>query len=418
MQVCIFEDHHFRTFLPLVDFRPVYELRCGALSLRQKIEACFTRPEVTLHLRGDLAQCYRDENPGVAVNTMPNGDTWFINGRLVADGALARLVRRKRPEECVYAADGEVAAAYVRAKNVPSVVRSWGEPIRPQNFQAIHSEPFEGTLARYPWDLVSRSADEIAIDFRRRPKKAPRGRRPKIYRGAELLNRKNIVLGGGSVVKPGAVLDAEKGPIILGPNVTIMPNAVIEGPVFIGEHSIIKAGAKIYHGTSVGARCKVGGEVEASVIQSHSNKQHDGFLGHSYLGSWVNIGADTNTSDLKNTYGNVRVRLADEEIDTGLQFVGLTLGDHSKTGINMMFDTGTVAGISCNLYGAGLPPKFVPSFSWGEKGALTVYDLDKSVETARRVMARRDVKMSEAYERLFRTVFLLTDPDRRKSGIA
>ena len=417
MQVCIFEDHHFLTFLPLVYFRPVYELRCGALSLREKIEACFTRPVVALHLRGDLAECYRDDHPGAAVNAMPKGDTWFINGRLVADGALARLVRGKRTEERAYLADGEIAAAYVRAKNVPSVIRSPGAPITAQNFQGIHSESFEGRFARYPWDLVSRSADEIANDFRR-AKNAPHGPRPKIYRGAELLNRKNIVLGGGSVLKPGAVLDAEKGPIILGRDVTIMPNAVIEGPVFIGEHSIIKAGAKIYHGTSIGARCKVGGEVEASIIQSYSNKQHEGFLGHSYLGSWVNIGADTNTSDLKNTYGNVRVRLGDEEIDTGLQFVGLTMGDHSKTGINMMFDTGTVAGISCNLYGAGLPPKFVPSFSWGEKNALTVYNLDKSVETARRVMARRDVKMSEAYERLFRTVFLLTDPDRRNAGIA
>jgi len=418
MQVCIFEDHHYRTFLPLVYFRPVYELRCGALSLRQKIEACFPRAKVLLHLRGDLAQCYRDDNPGAAVNTVPEGDTWFINGRLVADGALAKLVRRKRQAECAYVADGEVAAAYVRAKSVPSVVRSWGEPITAQNFTGIPSEPFAGTLVRYPWDLVSRSADEIANDFRQRSKKVARGLRPKIYRGAELLNRKNIVVGGGSVVKPGAVLDGEKGPIILGRNVTIMPNAVIEGPAFIGDHSIIKAGAKIYHGTSVGAHCKVGGELETSIIQSYSNKQHEGFLGHSYLGSWVNIGADTNTSDLKNTYGNVRVRLGDEEIDTGMQFVGLTMGDHSKTGINMMFDTGTVAGISCNLYGPGVPPKFVPSFSWGEKNAITVYDLDKSVETARRVMTRRDVKMSEAYERLFRTVFLMTDPDRRKAGIS
>jgi UDP-N-acetylglucosamine diphosphorylase/glucosamine-1-phosphate N-acetyltransferase len=418
MQVCIFEDHRYRTFLPLVYFRPVYELRSGALSLRQKIEACFTRASVTLHLREDLAQSYREENPGASVNANPKGDTWFINGRLLAGPSLAKLVGTKRQDECAYVVDGDVAAAYVKAKNIAPVVRSWGEPITAQHFDVLPTKPFAGTLIKYPWDLVSRSADEIANDFRRRPKKTKAGGRAKVYRGAELLNRKNIAIGGGSVVKPGAVLDAEHGPIILGRDVTIMPNAVIQGPAFIGDHSIVKAGAKIYHGTSVGAHCKVGGELEASIIQSYSNKQHEGFLGHSYLGSWVNIGADTNTSDLKNTYGNVRVRLGEEEIDTGLQFVGLTMGDHSKTGINMMFDTGTMAGISCNLYGPGLPPKYLPSFSWGEKNALTVYDLDKSVETARRVMARRDVKMSEVYEKLFRAVFLLTEPDRRRAGIS
>src|SRR5882762_1878879 len=144
MQVCIFEDHHYRTLFPLVYIQPVYELRCGALSLRQKIEASFTRPAVTLHLRGDLAQCYREENPGTEVNTVPGGDTWFINGRLVADGVLAKLVRSKRQAECAYVVDGDVAAAYVKTKNVASVVAAWGEPITAQNFTGIPSEPFAG----------------------------------------------------------------------------------------------------------------------------------------------------------------------------------------------------------------------------------------------------------------------------------
>jgi UDP-N-acetylglucosamine diphosphorylase/glucosamine-1-phosphate N-acetyltransferase len=197
----------------------------------------------------------------------------------------------------------------------------------------------------------------------------------------------------------------------------VMPNAVITGPAFIGDYSIIKAGAKIYSGTSIGTRCKVGGEVEASIIQSYSNKQHDGYLGHSYIGSWVNIGADTNTSDLKNTYGNVNVYVNGESVNTGLQFVGLTMGDHAKTGINVMFDTGTVVGISSNVYGAALPPKFVPSFSWGEGRSLTVYELDKAVETARRMMMRRDVDISPAYERLMRKLFDVTREERRKGGV-
>ena len=196
-----------------------------------------------------------------------------------------------------------------------------------------------------------------------------------------------------------------------------MPNAVIEGPASIGDRTVVKVGAKIYHGTSIGRECKVGGEVEASIVQSYTNKQHDGFLGHSYLGSWVNIGADTNTSDLKNTYGSVKVQLELERIDTGMQFVGVMMGDHSKTGINVMFDSGTVVGVSCNVYGAGLPPKFVPGFSWGDGKSLSVYDLEKGLETARRVLLRRDITMTDAYERLYRHVFAATRSSRKKAGV-
>ncbi|MBI4810593.1 MAG: transferase, partial [Ignavibacteriales bacterium] len=226
-----------------------------------------------------------------------------------------------------------------------------------------------------------------------------------------------IIIGKGSKIKPGAVLDAEKGPIIIGINVTIMPNAVIEGPVFIGDNSIIKIGAKIYHGTSIGKWCKVGGEVEASIIQSYSNKQHDGFLGHSYLGSWINIGADTNTSDLKNNYGTVRVYVNGKMIDSGLQFVGLTMGDHSKSGINTMFDTGTVVGISSNIYGSGFPSKFIPSFAWGGEKQFTAYDLEKSIDTMKKVMARRNVNLTASYEKLVRKIFKDTMEERKSAGV-
>jgi len=199
----------------------------------------------------------------------------------------------------------------------------------------------------------------------------------------------------------------------IGNRVTVMPNSYLEGPLYIGDYSLVKASAKIYHGTSIGPHCKVGGEVENSIIHSYSNKQHEGFLGHAYLGSWINIGADTNNSDLKNTYGSVKVVVNGKTVDTGMQFVGLTMGDHSKTGINMMFDTGTVVGISSNLYGAGLPPKFVPSFSWGSPGSLSVFELEKSLEIARRMMARRDVRMTPAYETMMRHAFAATDDERR-----
>ena len=186
--------------------------------------------------------------------------------------------------------------------------------------------------------------------------------------------------------------------------------------MFVGEGSSIKAGAKIYENTSIGEICKVGGEVEASIIHSCANKQHDGFLGHSYLGMWVNLGADTNNSDLKNNYGNVKVVINGSSVDSGSQFVGLTMGDHSKSGINTMFNTGTVVGVSCNVFGADFPPKYIPSFCWGGAKGLDVYDLAKSVEVARSVQARRKHTMSDSEAEVLRVVFEATKRERENAG--
>jgi UDP-N-acetylglucosamine diphosphorylase/glucosamine-1-phosphate N-acetyltransferase len=163
---------------------------------------------------------------------------------------------------------------------------------------------------------------------------------------------------------------------------------------------------------------KVGGEVEGSIIHGYSNKQHGGFLGHAYLGAWVNLGADTNNSDLKSNYGNVRVTVGDEHIDTGMQFVGLTMADHSKSAINSMFNTGTVIGASCNIFGDGFPPKYVPSFSWGAAGeTFTTFSADKAIEVARRVMLRRGITLTSAEEVLFQKIFELTSDERRQGGM-
>jgi len=229
-----------------------------------------------------------------------------------------------------------------------------------------------------------------------------------------IVKKKNIFIGEGAKIKPGVVLDAEGGPIYIGKNVTVFPNAVIEGPAFVGNNSSIKIGAKIYENTSIGEVCKVGGEVEDSIIHSYSNKQHDGFLGHSYLGMWVNLGADTNNSDLKNNYGNVRVTINGEQVDSGSMFVGLTMGDHSKSAINTMFNSGTIVGVSSNIFGAGFHHKYIPSFSWGGSETMETYDVERSIDVAKRVMARRKIEMTGAEEKLFRTIFDLTKEERKK----
>ena len=415
MYVCIFEDNHFINFLPLVYLRPVYDLRCGVLSLREKIESLFPRTTFVLHVRNGLAEYVREENPGTMVNTFPEDDCWFINGRILADRHHAKFFRKHTLHSKVFLKEDGIAAVYVDRKDVRhSIDQVSGRLIDRNMFEHFPSEDFPGEMVKYPWELIQRTSDEIEKDFRRATNK---NRKIKVPAGVHLVNKKNIILGKGALIKPGAVLDAEKGPIILGNNVTVMSNAVIEGPAFIGDESVIKIGSKIYHGTSIGKYCKVGGEIDASIIQSFSNKQHDGFLGHSYLGSWVNIGADTNTSDLKNTYGTVKVYVGGSLIDTGLQFMGMMMGDHSKSGINVMFDTGTVIGISCNVYGSGLPPKALPSFSWGGEKSYSPFALGKSLETARKVMERRTVFLSGTYEKLMKDVFAKTEEERRKLGI-
>jgi UDP-N-acetylglucosamine diphosphorylase/glucosamine-1-phosphate N-acetyltransferase len=234
----------------------------------------------------------------------------------------------------------------------------------------------------------------------------------KIHPLVTLLAEENIHVAAGAKIKPGVVLDAEDGPIFIDEGATIMANASLQGPLYVGRNSTIKMGAKIYEGTSIGPVCKVGGEVEESIFHAYSNKQHDGFLGHSYLGEWVNLGADTNNSDLKNNYGTVRVRIDGKTIDSGLLFVGLFMGDHAKSGINTMFNTGTVVGVMSNVFGADYPDKFIPSFTWGGAASGETYACDKALEVARRVMARRNRELTKAQESVLRHVFELTAPER------
>jgi UDP-N-acetylglucosamine diphosphorylase/glucosamine-1-phosphate N-acetyltransferase len=243
---------------------------------------------------------------------------------------------------------------------------------------------------------------QIKNDFRLILSSLKRKISGKIHKGASLINKKEIIVGTGSEIFPGVVLDATNGPIIIGKDVTIMSTAVIAGPAFIGDNSIVKVGAKIYPNTSIGEVCKVGGEIDGTIIQSYSNKQHDGYLGHAYVGSWVNIGADTNNSDLKNNYSNVKVMLNGKLKDTGMQH----------------FDTGSIIGVACNLYGAGLPPRYVPSFVRGSAdNPYKTHSVEMVLETAKIVMNRRNVNLSPAYEQLFRKVFELTESDRDAAKI-
>jgi UDP-N-acetylglucosamine diphosphorylase/glucosamine-1-phosphate N-acetyltransferase len=200
------------------------------------------------------------------------------------------------------------------------------------------------------------------------------------------------------------VLDAEEGPIHVDRDVVIEPNAVLQGPCYIGPRAVIRAGATLRPGTSIGPVCKVGGEVEGSIIHGYANKQHHGFLGHSYVGEWVNLGAGTVTSDLKNTYGTIRVSINGVGVESGQHFLGAIIGDHSKTGIGTILPTGGVIGVAANVFAGGPIPKFVPSFAWLTEAGLTGYRVEKAVHIARIVMGRRDEELTAVEQQLLEQV--------------
>jgi len=256
----------------------------------------------------------------------------------------------------------------------------------------------------YVWDLFDRIGDVITEQY----EYFAESEQDTSNRGAEctvLLNEDAIAIGEGSSIAPMVVLDASRGPIIIGNNVTIMPHSTIFGPCAIGDHAVIKAGATIYPNTTIGRWCKVGGEIECSIFQDYSNKQHDGFVGHSFISEWVNIGAGANTSNLKNTYRPISVELPSGKIATGRTFLGLLCGDHTKAGIATMFSTGTVVGICANIFGAGYTPTSISSFTWGAISGKKLYEIETALDTARRSMARRGRHLLAEEEILIRREF-------------
>jgi UDP-N-acetylglucosamine diphosphorylase / glucose-1-phosphate thymidylyltransferase / UDP-N-acetylgalactosamine diphosphorylase / glucosamine-1-phosphate N-acetyltransferase / galactosamine-1-phosphate N-acetyltransferase len=398
--VVIFEDSGYANLLPLVYMRAVFELRCGTTTLERRIRAAQGVDKPYWYVRPELAlvAAERGEADVLSALSAPRR-TLFINGRCLLIEAV------------------ETAQGNRVGRNKGRVAYVWADPQLAQRLSAevflddhkleqmlagVDSIETNTLLINWPWDLVHNNRRMLEEDWRQSGGEKCLGR---VYAGAHLLAQENICIGVGSVVKPGVVLDAEGGPIIIGNHVTIKPNCTLEGPLYIGDATLIQSGAVIREAASIGPVCKVGGEVEGSIIQGYSNKQHDGFLGHSYLGQWVNIGADTITSDLKNTYGSINVPINGREVDSGQIFVGLTMGDHSKTAVNTMFATGSVVGFACNIACSAMPPRFVPSFSWLTDEGIREAIPEKMADIAQRVMDRRKVAMSQAERQLFLQVY-------------
>ena len=411
MQICIFEDSKYPNFYPLSYSRPVYDLVCGARTLKEKIIAEFAGTEVSLHCREYLEALTKSSNPELSVNEIKDDKCLFINGRVLCNGELKTIPLK---EDCIYKSGEDITAVRLSGDNLEKVKNNLSDVLNFEDLSGLPVVNVNVKTVNYIWDLISENGKQLSYDIKFLTGQDKSYKSPKNFPAVNFVNPEQVFIGQNVTIKPGVVIDATRGSVLIDDNTFIFPNAVIEGPVYVGKNSKIKTGAAIYENVSIGNVCKVGGEVEDAIIMSYSNKQHAGFIGHAYLGSWVNLGADTNCSDLKNNYSTIRVKLNGKSIDTGSQFLGLISGDHSKSAINTMFNTGTIVGFASNIFGAGFPDKYIPSFSWGGAEGISTYDLRKGMETAKIVMKRRDIDFSAEDEKLFKYIFDLTASERNE----
>lgn len=417
MQLCVFEDINYNNFEPMVFSRPVYDLICGIDSLKNKIIRSYKNTRVSLHCRPYLADIVRRDNPGFEVNKISDDQCLFINGRIIAPSNIADLLPLAFAEDKVIVNGETVIAAYLSGENLDYKKNHLNDLFSVDDFNGLPVKILDLKCANYLWDLINYNGSQIQEDFLQLFLR--NGRQNfinTVNSPVHLLNEQQVFIGQNVTLKPGVVLDASNGPVIIDDNAFIYPNSVVIGPVYIGSSAVVKSGANIYEDVTISKGCKVGGEVGKSILMPYSNKQHTGFLGEAYLGSWVNLGADTSTSDLKNNYSKIKIHLSGKEINTGLQFLGPMIGDHTKTAIGTTINTGTVVGFSCNLFGSGFPDKYIPSFTWVSDDGNQTYNLDKAIETAKVVMARRNVNFDAYDEKLFRIIFELTQSDREKRG--
>ncbi len=410
MRTIVFEDDGWRRFLPLTALRSLLEVRCGILPLwektwlatGEKVDFVAFRPEI----RALAEKKYEKKQvPFPACNPAGSDLSLWLNGRLLWTPELIAETRELAAGEALVLPGGTLAAA-------AAAVEASGSDLSGRLSAAVTQLREVSWPALEVWyDLLEFGPAEIGADSERlglTPTADPAG----LPEGAHLLGEAGAYLADGVVIDPGVVFDTRHGPVVVDSGAHLMTGAVLAGPCYIGRESLVKVRAVLSEGCSIGERCKVGGELECVFMQGWANKQHDGYLGHAVVGSWVNLGAATNNSDLKNTYGEVDTWLDGQMQGSGRMFLGCCLGDHTKTAIGTTLITGMVAGVGCNLFGAGFHPVRVPDFIWGQPGAYKEYLFDRVVETARTVMARRQVDLPAEYEALMRACFEASAPER------
>lgn len=413
LPVIFFEDQHCKKFQPLTLTRPMTDLRVGILTILEKWQFAL-EPESVFEISDNNRITIAPEKQPVPISgQFPDDEDYLlINSRLLPGKKIVEALGNLTTGDTLFS-KGSMLCGRVSGQSLNGIVRDIksGNPnsVNLMNtisnlFKSPLQIPVEGIqLMETIPDLLTFNGREIESDIHLMNCKR-RGANIQLSPHALLYFENNIFIGDHSVIEPGATLIAEDGPVYIGSHVIIQAGALIRGPVSVGDGTTIKMGAKIYGETTIGPVCEVAGEVQNTIFHSYSNKAHDGFVGNSVFGQWCNLGADTNTSNLKNNYSTVTITDWDSQTDwdTGSQFLGTIMGDHSKTGINTMLNTGTVIGVSCNVFGGGFPPKYIPSFSWADSGSIESYKADKAFETMKKVMARRHIDISADYIEMMR----------------
>lgn len=362
---------------PLTINKPICHLRIGIDTIQEKWTA-FLQNDVAIKTCAAYLSSYNSWEP-------KSGHSYvMIRSNVLPNTELIDAIHSIQTGETLYSGTTQVASKIT---------------IGEESFEKEIAFKKELLIINRPWDIFQSNDTVLKSDFKRLT--ASKVSQP-IHESNRLIgNPDDLFVEEGAQVWD-ATLNTSKGPIYIGKNAEVMEGTKIRGPLALLDNAVLKLGAKIYGATTIGPFCKVGGEVNNSVIMGYSNKGHDGFLGNSVIGEWCNLGADTNNSNLKNNYGIVKAYsyLEEDYISSDLQFLGLIMGDHSKCGINTMFNTGTVTGVFANIFGGDFPPKHIPSFSWGGAKGFEKYQIEKAIEVAQRVMERRNKKLSKADEEI------------------
>lgn len=391
MNYILFDDKNRTDLLPLTFTRPISEIRIGILTITEKWNTL-------LHT---ICSYQTEEYLSIKYRKQVTGDNIFINGSILPTAELVAAIGNLSCNELLMKED------------IPVAVRTDADTLDIEKLGTFEGVSFEGAFLKISdlWDIFSLNGDALKQDFLSIT--AGRTSAP-IHESNTVRRKENIFIEEGAEVFC-AVLNATDGPIYIGKDAVVMENSVVRGPFAMCEHAELKMAAKIYGPTTLGPYCKVGGEVNNSVLMGYSSKAHDGFLGNSVLGEWCNLGADTNNSNLKNNYSEVKLwnYTSRRFKKTGLQFCGLIMGDHSKCAINTMFNTGTVVGVFANIFGAGFPRNFVPSFAWGGSQGMMVYTAQNAFEVAEIVMARRGKVFDDTEKAILQEVYELSAQNRR-----
>lgn len=390
MNYILFDGEYRDNLLPLTYTKPVADLRIGILTIREKWEKHLGYTTTTItedYLADKFPMVEMEQNVMINASVLPNDE-------------LVVAIKEIKENEAIYAGD-ELIAFFTLEDQEPSL----------ETYTKID---YDGSVIqiKHNWDLFTYNGEALEEDFDLITKdrvSAP------IPDSVHCMNKERIFLEEGVDIEVG-VLNAKKGAIYIGKNAEVQEGAMIRGPFAMGEHSVVKMGCKVYGPTTLGPKSKIGGEVNNAILSGYCSKGHDGYLGNSVIGEWCNLGADTNNSNLKNNYANVKIWEYSQErfVDSELQFCGLIMGDHSKCGINTMFNTGTVIGVSANIYGSNFPRNFIPSFSWGGAAGLKTYSLNKAFETAELVINRKNEVFTDEDKKIMNHIFEITDKYRSK----